>query len=984
MLKNKLNTAILLCTFCSLSLAEPIALWSFEGSEGGRIADSVGSLDGLIKGELSFIAGAAGNSMVFNGKFDYITIGGSEKLNFDGDFSVVAWVNPYSLSGNQQMIISKNEYSEGWRQWGLMLDSNNRFRFYMWDKGWKVVGSQTVPQAGKWYHIAAVVSGGNAKVYINGKLEGEGEAPEAIKNTPAALTIGGVSDGGNLRQMFHGAIDEAALYNYSLKPEDIAKMAQLQTADHEIPNQPKPIELWHSRSIPKAAEIKVLEGVEFGVIKPYEFAKDGYRFLHGVALTWHKGKLYASFGHNRYAENLAGEEARGCYSEDGGKTWSDIFTIDSGDIDEPSGVSHGVFLSHNGTLWAFHGAYGKSIADNCRTKAYTLNEKTGQWISKGVVISDGFFPLQEPQKMLDGNWIMGGARIGGGNPAAVAISDGEDLTKWDLVVIPKATGKMWGESSVIVECNKITNIARYHRDSQTVALVAYSNDYGRTWTQSQPSNMNMAASKPYTGTLSTGQHYLICTTTADSGNARHPLTIALTRPGESAFSDVFVIRHAEFTEGAGESHPNSSLSYPYAIEKDAKLYVGYSNDGGGVGRVGEGRELWNNNSAELAIIPISALAVKEKEFFTLWTGGDVPSLDHIEQVKGVKLHNIDVEGYNWLKGAAIENHKGDWFLSFGLNIGAEQSSTEVAKMLISTDSGESWSRRNTLVDVVREAQRGDVINMHKVSDADLVAIDAPEGERAASHGVFLRHKDKLWAFMCSFYNKGRDGGRIHTRAFLFDDAAVKWQPKGVVAENGFWPMQEPQRLEDNTWIMAGTSIERGSPPAVAICDNDEFAAWRVIRIPTDIKVWGECAILAKGSRVMLISRGAWGGQVKAYVSLSDDYGNTWSQLQESNLPMALAKPYAGELSTGQRYLISSIHKTVGSHGSNKLDRRPLTIAVSKPGEDTFSKIYRIRDDAWAYPYAVEYEGHLWVATYIYSPGATAGVAIVPIDSLTSQ
>lgn len=29
--------------------------------------------------------------------------------------------------------------------------------------------------------------------------------------------------------------------------------------------------------------------------------------------------------------------------------------------------------------------------------------------------------------------------------------------------------------------------------------------------------------------------------------------------------------------------------------------------GGNVGRKGQGRELWNNNSAEMAVIPVSAL-----------------------------------------------------------------------------------------------------------------------------------------------------------------------------------------------------------------------------------------------------------------------------------------------------------------------------------------------------------------------------------------
>lgn len=390
-----------------------------------------------------------------------------------------------------------------------------------------------------------------------------------------------------------------AIWNRSLAAILVASFAATAAAE--------PPALWDPhRPMPRCDDIPVLEDVEFRVIKPYAFETDGYRFLHGVALAWHNGKLYASFGHNRHPENLAGEEARGRASDDGGVTWGDIFTIESGDIDGPTGVSHGVFLSHGGTLWAFHGAFGKSIGDNCHTRAYVLDEDNGRWQAKGKVVGGGFFPLQEPQKMDDSNWIMGGARIGEGNPPAVAISRGDDLTRWDLVVLPhEAPGRLWGESSVIVAGKRIVNVSRYGQ--QPRALVAASDDYGRTWTAARPSNLPMAASKPYTGTLSTGQHYLICTTTADSGNRRHPLTIALTRPGASIFSKVFVIRHAHFPEGSGESHPNAALAYPYAIEHEGKLYVGYSNSGGGVGRRGEGRELWNNNSAEMAIIPVEAL-----------------------------------------------------------------------------------------------------------------------------------------------------------------------------------------------------------------------------------------------------------------------------------------------------------------------------------------------------------------------------------------
>jgi hypothetical protein len=123
----------------------------------------------------------------------------------------------------------------------------------------------------------------------------------------------------------------------------------------------------------------------------------------------------------------------------------------------------------------------------------------------------------------------------------------------------------------------------------------------------RPSNLPMATSKPYAGVLSTGQRYLVCSTSADGGGRRAPLTLAVGRPGETQFSKVFVIRHAVFPEGPGESHERVSLSYPYAVEHNGHLYVGYSNNGANVGRIGEGRELWNNNSAELAVIPIAEL-----------------------------------------------------------------------------------------------------------------------------------------------------------------------------------------------------------------------------------------------------------------------------------------------------------------------------------------------------------------------------------------
>ncbi len=365
-----------------------------------------------------------------------------------------------------------------------------------------------------------------------------------------------------------------------------------------------PFNIWGGGSVPASADIPVLHDVTFSVIQPHQPEKDGYRWLHGVALAWHNGRLYASFGHNKGLENTGGEQARGRYSEDAGKTWSPVFTIATGD--EHLGVSHGVFLSHEKALWSFHGAFYDDFQQT-HTRAFILDEKSGQWRPKGIVVKNGFWPLQEPVKMDDGNWIMAGARIAKGydvkgNLPAVAISHGDDFTRWDLVVIPchesVAPESVWGESAVMVDGGRMLNVARWG-DKNPTTLVSESSDYGRTWSPARAGNLPMADSKPCCGTLSTGQNYLICTTAADAGRRRYPLTIAVSHPGEDAFSELFVIRHALLDQGPGESHANAMLAYPSAIEHDGKLYIGYSNSGGRGG---------NNNSAELAIIPVAALA----------------------------------------------------------------------------------------------------------------------------------------------------------------------------------------------------------------------------------------------------------------------------------------------------------------------------------------------------------------------------------------
>ncbi len=67
------------------------------------------------------------------------------------------------------------------------------------------------------------------------------------------------------------------------------------------------------------------------------------------------------------------------------------------------------------------------------------------------------------------------------------------------------------------------------------------------------------------------------------------------KPGESAFSEVFLIRTSISDKTPGVSARNADFSYPYAVEHEGKLYIGYTHK--------------SHMANELAIIPIRSLKI---------------------------------------------------------------------------------------------------------------------------------------------------------------------------------------------------------------------------------------------------------------------------------------------------------------------------------------------------------------------------------------
>ena len=324
--------------------------------------------------------------------------------------------------------------------------------------------------------------------------------------------------------------------------------------------------------------------------------KGGYHFLLTATVAYHNGRFFMGWANNAECENDADCIVRGKTSRDG-IHWSEAETWMTAPLEGVTSFNHPLLFAEGGRLYAYVASwYGDK--QNPYMHVFTYNDETEKWDIHPECRVTGFIPFCAPQKMDDGNWIMSGEKFW--FDAAVLISHGDDLTKWDMVTVPKQEGFKFyfPESSIITKDDRLILFCRSH-NSTTVASISESFDNGRTWTPFEHSNFPMTDSMPFAGTLSTGQNYIL-TNNLDEG--RSLLTIALTDKDRGLFKRIYKVRHqmwparrvfGGYLDGMG-SHAGkpTEWSYPKAMEHEGKLYVAYS----------QGKE-----DCSMSIIPIEVL-----------------------------------------------------------------------------------------------------------------------------------------------------------------------------------------------------------------------------------------------------------------------------------------------------------------------------------------------------------------------------------------
>jgi len=163
--------------------------------------------------------GNANSAYFFDGTNDYIKVANEQVLNFADAISVSCWIQPENLSsGNETFILSHGSWQNRWK----MSINNNKVRWTLnTSSSIKDVDSETILKEGESYHITATYDGNFALLYINGKLDNYLDLTGTIKSTSYDFLMGRMLIDDNNAFNYNGLIDEVAIYDYAITPEEV-------------------------------------------------------------------------------------------------------------------------------------------------------------------------------------------------------------------------------------------------------------------------------------------------------------------------------------------------------------------------------------------------------------------------------------------------------------------------------------------------------------------------------------------------------------------------------------------------------------------------------------------------------------------------------------------------------------------------------------------------------------------------------------------
>ncbi|MCK5796012.1 MAG: PKD domain-containing protein [Deltaproteobacteria bacterium] len=205
-----------------------VARWHFDEGQGVKAGDSGeghhdGTLEGM-NGATSWVTGKAGKALEFDGKDDYVAVGGGAGLA-SPQGTIELWLKTDRFDVNMDLL---NLFQDGYENFLLIRrDASNRILVLIErsDKAVVSVVSGTRVRDGAFHHVAITQDGFGVRIYVDGEDAGaQGTNSDAWTG---GLIPQGVWGGRGHWSYFRGVLDEIAIYARALRVDEIAAHAGL-------------------------------------------------------------------------------------------------------------------------------------------------------------------------------------------------------------------------------------------------------------------------------------------------------------------------------------------------------------------------------------------------------------------------------------------------------------------------------------------------------------------------------------------------------------------------------------------------------------------------------------------------------------------------------------------------------------------------------------------------------------------------------------
>lgn len=173
------------------------------------------SVAGLVGNAVSFVA--ASSQFLSHVNNASLQIGG-------GSFSVQAWINPTSVTG-QGTIASKSDGGFANKEWwlGTNFTTSNVWSWNLYDttSGNQLCNSTVTAVTGSWTHLVITWDGTTQKIYVNNASPGTNVPALPGLNTTSSFMIGKNGDSG---AFFDGLEDQFGIWSRALTSAEVTQL----------------------------------------------------------------------------------------------------------------------------------------------------------------------------------------------------------------------------------------------------------------------------------------------------------------------------------------------------------------------------------------------------------------------------------------------------------------------------------------------------------------------------------------------------------------------------------------------------------------------------------------------------------------------------------------------------------------------------------------------------------------------------------------